>query len=56
VKILRQLFERIREAKITVKPSKCMIGMISFTCHVVGKGQIQMDKEATEIISWFSWI
>jgi hypothetical protein len=45
MKMLRQLFEEIREGKITVKPSKCMIGFesIPFTGHVVGKGQMQME-------------
>ncbi|XP_053406591.1 uncharacterized protein LOC128559314 [Mercenaria mercenaria] len=53
VMMLRNLFTRIREARLTVKPSKCMIGFgsISFTGHVVGDGMMQMEDELDKIRS-----
>ena len=43
---LRQLFERLREKHLTVRPSKCEFGAQKIKClgHVVGNGQITTDK------------
>lgn len=47
IKMLQELFTRIRDAGLTVKPSKCFIGFsnIGFTGHVVGKGLVQMEED-----------
>ncbi|XP_053381689.1 uncharacterized protein LOC128549191 [Mercenaria mercenaria] len=52
VMMLRNVFTRIREARLTVKPSKCMIGFgsISFTGHVVGDGTMQMEDDKLDKI------
>ncbi len=44
---LRDIFHRIREASLTVRPSKCYIGYgtIDFTGHVVGKGEIRTEED-----------
>jgi hypothetical protein len=45
--MLRELFRRIKDAGLTVKPSKCSIGYdrMGFTGHVVGHGRIGMEDD-----------
>ena len=45
--MLRELFTRIKEAGLTVRPTKCMIGYrnVGFTGHVVGNGVLQMEED-----------
>ena len=47
---LRELFERIRQAKLTVKPSKCHFGYqsVEFLGHHVGNGNLEMLSEKVE--------
>lgn len=49
---LEQVFRRMHDAGLTLKPSKCMTGYsnISFTGHVVSNGVIQMETGKTEKI------
>lgn len=49
---LRELFQRLRDANLTARPSKCFLGYakISFLGHVVGKGQIMPNPEKVETI------
>jgi len=49
---LRELFERVRLAGLTVKPSKCYFGYpnIEFLGHVVGEGKLQMVDAKVEQI------
>lgn len=47
---LRELFERIRQARLTVKPSKCHFGYqsVEFLGHHVGNGNLEMLSEKVE--------
>ena len=49
---LRDIFTRVRDAGLTLKPSKRLIGFksIAFTGHVVGKGLLQMEDDKLEKI------
>ena len=49
---LRDIFTRVRDAGLTRKPSKCLIGFesIAFTGHVVGKCILQMEDDKLEKI------
>ena len=44
---LKEIFTRVRQAGLTLKPSKCFIGFsnIGFTGHVVGEGMVQMEED-----------
>ena len=44
---LRRLFEKIRLANVTIRPSKCMLGYqtIEFVGHTVGTDEIKMEEE-----------
>ena len=48
----RDIFTKIRDAGLTLKPSKCLIGFesIAFTGHVVGTGILQMEDDKLEKI------
>ena len=50
--VLRALFLRLREAGLTVKPSKCIMGFfqLPFLGHTVGKGLISPDPGKIECI------
>ena len=47
MEMLGDVFERVRQAGLTVRPTKCLIGFgnIGFTGHVVGNGIIRMEEE-----------
>ena len=52
MEMLRDLFSRVRNAGLTVRPSKCLIGFgnIGFTGHILGNGTVQMeDDKLTQI-------
>ena len=44
---LRKLFERVRSAGLTIKPSKCKLGFTSvdYLGHIVGEGEISPNPE-----------
>ena len=50
--VLREMFERLRSANLTAKPSKCLIGATSldFLGHVVGQGKLQPQIEKMKSI------
>ena len=50
--MLREVFERIRQAKLTIRPTKCFIGFgnIGFTGHVVGNGVLKMEEDKLQKI------
>ena len=47
IELIRGLFDIIRSAKLTVKPSKCMIGFesLGFVEHTIGKGKVSMEDD-----------
>ena len=49
---LRDIFIRVRNSGLTLKPSKCLIGFesIALTGHVVRKGILQMEDDKLEKI------
>jgi hypothetical protein len=52
IQSLRELFERLRTAHLTARPSKCYFGYsnVTFLGHVVGQGQIKPNPEKVETI------
>jgi len=51
---LRDLFCRVRQAGLTVKPSKCFFGYVSieYVGHVVGQGQLRtMEDKVSRIVN-----
>ena len=50
ISCLRQLFQRLREALLTARPSKCVLGVetIGFLGHVLGAGTIKPNPEKSE--------
>ena len=44
--MLRDVFQRIRCAKLTLRPSKCEIGSaeVDFVGHRIKEGQVEMDR------------
>ena len=50
--ILKGLFERLRSANLTAKPSKCLVGAksLDFLGHVVGQGILQPQSDKVESI------
>ena len=52
MEMLRDVLGRIRDAGLTVRPTKCLIGYgnIGFTGHVVGNGIVQMEQEKLQKI------
>lgn len=54
VQTLRQLFEKIREAGLTIKPQKCEVGVtsITFLGHRLGDGKVQpMESVVTKLVN-----
>ena len=47
---LRQLFIRIRDAGLTVRPTKCFIGFrsLEFVGHRIGEGKVEIEAEKVE--------
>ena len=47
ISCLRQLFQRLREAQLTARPSKCVVGVESvvFLGHILGAGTIKPSPE-----------
>ena len=47
---IRQVFHRIRQAHLTVRPTKCMIGYssVGFAGHKVGLDKIEMEQDKVE--------
>ena len=52
MEVLQELFNRVRHAHLTLRPSKCFLGYdnISFTGHIVGQGKLQMEEDKVEKI------
>ena len=48
--VVCELFQRVRQANLTLRPIKCLIGYpsILFTGHVVGAGKLQMQLDELE--------
>ena len=53
VQHLRSVLQRLQEAKLTVKPSKCQIGMRHriYLGYRVGDGEIQPEMKKIEAVS-----
>jgi hypothetical protein len=49
---LRDVFQRIRGANLTIKPSKCHLGgrEVSVVGHIVGKGQIKVQPDKVRAV------
>jgi hypothetical protein len=47
LEVLRELFERIRKAGMTIRPTKCEIGFqnLDFVGHKIGKGEIGLKED-----------
>ena len=56
VQALKQLFQRLRAANLTAKPSKCHIAQeqVEFLGHVIGKGQLAPRPEKVSAIQEIS--
>ncbi|XP_071501873.1 uncharacterized protein [Diadema antillarum] len=52
LKVLRELFKRLRQAGLKAKPSKCLLGQesLEFLGHQLGRGKIQPRTEKVEAI------
>ena len=50
--ILEQLFQRLRKAGLTAKPSKCSLGFNTIDClgHMIGNEQLKPDSDKVEVI------
>ena len=50
LKVLRKVLERIRDAGLTIKPSKCHIGFgtVEYLGHSTGSGEKGLNKENVE--------
>jgi hypothetical protein len=55
LKHLDEVFQRLREAKLTLKPSKCKFGVekVMFLGHILSENGISVDPEKTEKIQNF---
>ena len=56
VQALKQLFQRLRDANLTTKPSKCHVAQeqVEFLGHVIGKGQLAPRPEKVTAIKEIS--
>ena len=52
IQVLKELFSRLRKAKLTAKPSKCFVGYQSINClgHVVGENRLRPEVAKVEVI------
>jgi len=50
---LKEVFERVRQAKLTVKPAKCYFGFpsVEFVGYRVGNGKLEMLEEKVEQVA-----
>ena len=47
IKVLGQLLERLRKAKLTARPTKCVVAVtkVEFLGHVLGEGKVKQNPE-----------
>ena len=52
---LNQLFNRLKDANLTLKPTKCKFAakQVKFLGHIVSKAGIQVDPEKTKVVQSF---
>jgi hypothetical protein len=52
LQMIQDVFQRVRDAGLTIRPSKCMVGFknIGFIGHMVGNGVLQMEEDKVERI------
>ena len=52
---LNQVFDRLREANLTLKPSKCTFGVdkVNFLGHVLSEGGVSVDTAKTDLVKDF---
>ena len=52
IRTLKEVLRRLRQANLTAKPSKCMVGFtkIEFLGHVIGSGQLQPHPDKLDKI------
>ncbi|XP_013382645.1 uncharacterized protein LOC106153310 [Lingula anatina] len=50
LKTLRELFQRVRDAGLTIRPSKCWLGYqtVNFVGHQIGEGKVAMETEKVD--------
>ena len=48
---LRLVFQRLREHKLQAKPKKCEFGRVKYLGHIVGSGEVHMDKDKVAAIA-----
>lgn len=55
LKHLGEVFQRLREAKLTLKPSKCEFGVnkVMFLGHIISKDGVQVDTAKTDKVQNF---
>ena len=55
IKHLDEVFQRLRDAKLTLKPSKCKFGVdkIMFLGHILSENGVQVDPSKTEKVKNF---
>ena len=52
---LRQMFQRLRDAKLTLKPSKChfAVAKVTYLGHTISKAGIEVDPSNTDAVRTF---